>query len=188
MMAIDDDRSVFIQPAGVDEVVLDPGRAGDADPAINPSGNRDPSAVADRRDRLARRVEVANEFQHLRVTSELVGHKTPGDDERVEVGRIDLVDRHIRSAGVTVLPHVLRLPLWPGQRRRSPLLFEPQFRVPQLEVLVDLSGKDQDAFAEERSLGVVGHGAFSGCGWVAGAIVRVNVSLRGVGSMRRLPV
>src|SRR5688500_6145668 len=58
-VAVDNYRGVFPHPAGIDEIVLDPQRARDADAAIDSGRDRNPAAVTNGGDKLAGGVEVA---------------------------------------------------------------------------------------------------------------------------------
>ena len=102
------------------EVILDAGRAGDADAAVNAGGDRDPAAVADGGDEFAGVVEVADELEDVRVAAELVGHAAAGDDDAVEVARLHVGDRRVGDTRIAVLPYVASWPRLPATTTCAP--------------------------------------------------------------------
>src|SRR5205085_9972320 len=101
-MAVDHDGGIFPHRAGVDQIVLDAGRAGDANAAINAGGDRNPAAVADGGDEFAGFVEIADELQHVAVAAELVGHEAAGNDDAIEVASPHAGDGSVGDARIAV--------------------------------------------------------------------------------------
>ena len=67
VVPVDHDRSVFEDRSSVDEVILDAGRSGHANAAVDTGRDRDPATVANRGDRLFRGVKVSNESMETAV-------------------------------------------------------------------------------------------------------------------------
>ena len=102
-VAVDDDRSILPDGAGIDEVVFDAGRARDADAAVNAGRDRNPAAVADRGDEFFGFGELAHETFYFFVAAKFIGHEAAGDHDAVEVVALHEGDRSIRATRVAVL-------------------------------------------------------------------------------------
>src|SRR5262245_24736840 len=150
-MAIDHDRRVLPHRAGIYQIVLDPERTRHAHAAIHSRRNRYPAAVADRGDQLAGLVKVANELQHIAVAAELVGHEAAWNDEPLEVAGPHPGDRRIGHAGIAILAGVATFGLLAGDGDRRAGLDQPQLWIPQLQVLVHIADKGEDAFTGKRA-------------------------------------
>lgn len=107
--------------------------------------------MADGRHQLAGRVEVADQLQHDRVATELVGHKSAGHDQAREVGRADFGQCGVTAAGITVLAGVELATFGAGDRDRRTGLDESQPRIPKFQVLVHIINQQQEALAARGS-------------------------------------
>src|SRR5881394_2241943 len=123
--------------------------AGGALALENLGGNGHPPRMADERDRLPGLIDLARQPEHLVGAPELIRRKAAGDDQRVEVRGLDLIDVRVDRDRVAALPGVGFL-AHSCNGRTGPLLLEADLRVPELEVLVQRSRENENAFAFER--------------------------------------
>ena len=77
----------------------------------------------------------------------VVGRVAAGDDDRVEVGRLDLAGGDVGLGGVSVLGGVGLAGLGADDLDVAAGLAEPQDRIPELQVLVKLLDENGHALA-----------------------------------------
>ena len=82
-----------------------------------------------------------------RMPAHVVGRVAAGDDDRVEVRRLDLAGGHVRLGGIAVLGSVRLARLGADDLDVAAGLAEPQDRIPELQVFVELLDQDGHALA-----------------------------------------
>ena len=100
--------------------------------------------MADEGHRLVGGEDLPGDGQDLGVAAQLVGGKAAGNHQRVEAAGVHLVHRGIGGDRIAVLAQVGLL----AQARHDAggaLLLEADLGVPELEVLVEGGGEEEDA-------------------------------------------
>ena len=106
-----------------------------------------PGAVADRCQDLALLGGLGDQVDHRRMPAHVVGRVAAGDDDRVEVRRLDLAGGHVGLGRVAVLGGVGLARLGADDLDVAAGLAEPHDRVPELEVFVEFLDQDGHALA-----------------------------------------
>jgi len=136
-VAIDDGRFINPDAASVLQIVLDAARAGDATSLENLRGDGNPATVTDEGDELALLKELTRERKHLRIAPQLVRHEAAGNQQPGEVRTAGVIEQQVGLRGVTMLAGE-RAQFLRGETRGVTRLFEPQLRIPEFEVFVDV--------------------------------------------------
>ena len=83
-------------------------------------GGEDPAGVADRGDERALVVHLAHEIDHRLVAAHVLRGEAAGDDDGVEVGRVDIADREVGLHRVAELARIGLLGRGPTTRTLAP--------------------------------------------------------------------
>ena len=102
-VAVADAGSVLPDAAGVFDVVANGEEAGHF-PTLEAFRRAEhPGTVADGREDLALLAGLGDQVDHRRMSAHVVGRIAAGDDDRVEVGRLDLAGGDVGLGGISVL-------------------------------------------------------------------------------------
>src|SRR5438128_3788733 len=143
---IPDHRFVLHRGSDLPQVVLDrlPGSQGPALDQVR--RDQELRAMADRRDRLPRLIELLHELDHPPVGAQVIRRLTAGDEQGVVVLRLDLIDRFL---DLHLLLALVALQLLTGLHTDDvdlvALLLQPVVRNAELRVLETLSQDASDS-------------------------------------------
>jgi hypothetical protein len=100
--------------------------------------------MTDVRHELTGLMELTRELEYLRHAPETIGSESARDDETVEVPFRGVTDTSVRAAGIAMLAGVQPPGFHAGDYDSRTGLDEPQFRIPELEILVDVVNEHQE--------------------------------------------
>src|SRR4051812_5733236 len=106
-------------------------------------GDGHPPRMADERDRLPRLVDLASQLEQLLGAAHDVGCVPPRDHQSIELAGADLVHAGIDRQRVAPLSLVGLLP-GAGDHSLCAFFFQPDLRIPELEVLIEWTRKEED--------------------------------------------
>src|SRR5512135_953435 len=148
-VAVADAGGILPGAAGVLDVVADCEEAGDLSPLEALGRAEHPGAVADRGEDLPFLGGLRDEVHHRLVPPHVVGRVAAGDNDRVEIVGLDLIGGDVRLGRVAVLRGVRLARARADDLDVAARLAEPEDRVPELQVLVELLDEDGDALASQ---------------------------------------
>ena len=149
-MAIHDDRSVFPNGAGVDEVVFNTWRTGYPYTRVNACRDREPSTMADRRHTFLLFGKFCNQSLYHSQTSKSIRHEAAWQKDRIKVGRVYVINFHIGFARITVFSRIDSQSLLARNNKLCAGFDQAKLGVPQLEVFINIPHKREDSLSKER--------------------------------------
>ena len=93
--------------------------------------------MTDEGDELALLTELTRERKHLRVAPQLVRHEAAGNQQPGEVCAAGIVEKEVGLGGIAMFAGE-RAQFLRGETRGVTGFFEPQLRIPEFEVFVDV--------------------------------------------------
>jgi hypothetical protein len=105
--------------------------------------------------------KIPHQREHFFIAAQRIGHPATGQNDAVKVGGLHVADRGVAGAGVAVLAGVGAALHRAGDRHVAAGFLEPEFRVPEFEILVSVADEHEHADAIKglvRGGGMMGHG------------------------------
>src|SRR5207245_10647281 len=93
-------------------------------------------------------VDLPRQAQDFLRSPELVGSESTGDHERVEIGGVYLINARVHRDRIAALSLIGAF-THAGDGSGRPFFFEPDLRIPQLQIFITRSREKQNAFAFE---------------------------------------